>query len=427
MVEGYLRAYCSFRQHDWAKLLPMVEFAYNNSHHSSIGMSPFFANHGRNPTITGTPEKASLVPEAKEQGKIILTAQEEAQAALTLVKERDKVYFDRKHDEAKIGVGDKVWLSHEHIGTNRPSIKLSHKCLGPFEVEAAIGKNAFQLKLPSSIKVHPVFHASRLALWKPDQIPGRTSEPPPPITTPEGEEEYEVEEILDAKVDKGVLRYHVKWKGYDMSNNTWERKENLQNTKEAVEEFHCEHPLAPREVPQTRRSGRIKGLGADSVETDPVSTPPTSTLQPPNLPLPPCLCTQPATNTMPASTPGCAPLAPSEPQPCESQGRSTASPGCSRVPSPSSTTSSASTTTRTSRSISNGSKGQEGGSQGISTHGTPFIGTRASCPSARMPSSTSRTSTGCSKSPDASSLPPLLTVPRPQTPLTSPRSQRSST
>jgi hypothetical protein len=227
MVEGYLRTYCSFRQHDWAKLLPMAEFAYNNSHHSSIGMSPFFVNHGRNPTLTGTPERASLVPEAKEQSKIILTAQEEAQAALTLARERDKVYFNRKHDKAKIGVGDKVRLSHEHIGTNRPSIKLSHKRLGPFEVEAEIGKNAFQLKLPSSIKVHPVFHASRLALWKPDQIPGRTSEPPPSITTPEGEEEYEVEKILDAKVDKGVLCYHVRWKGFNTSNNTWERKENL--------------------------------------------------------------------------------------------------------------------------------------------------------------------------------------------------------
>jgi hypothetical protein len=128
--EGYLRTYCSFRQHDWAKLLPLAEFAYNNSHHSSIGMSPFFANHGRNPTLTGTPERAALVPEAKEQSKIILSAQEEAQAALILAKERDKVYFDQKHDEAKIKVGDKVWLSHEHIGTNRPSIKLSHKCLG---------------------------------------------------------------------------------------------------------------------------------------------------------------------------------------------------------------------------------------------------------------------------------------------------------
>jgi hypothetical protein len=157
-----------------------------------------------------------------------------------------------------------------------------HVYLGPFKVEAEIGKNAFQLKLPSSMKVHPVFHASRLAPWKPDQIPGRTLEPPPPITTPDGEEEYEVEEILDSKIDKGVLCYHVKWKGYDTSNNTWERKENLRNAEEALEEFHQEHPLAPREAPQTRRSGRIKGLGADSVEPDQASTPPTNTYPPPH-------------------------------------------------------------------------------------------------------------------------------------------------
>jgi hypothetical protein len=55
----------------------------------------------------------------------------------------------------------------------------------------------------------------------------------------------------------------VKWKGFDTSNNTWERKVNLWNAEEALEEFHQEHPSAPREAPPTRSSRRIKGGRAD--------------------------------------------------------------------------------------------------------------------------------------------------------------------
>jgi hypothetical protein len=45
-MEMYLRMFCSHRQDDWADLLPMAEFAYNNHHHLSIDTTPFFANYG---------------------------------------------------------------------------------------------------------------------------------------------------------------------------------------------------------------------------------------------------------------------------------------------------------------------------------------------------------------------------------------------
>ena len=46
MLEQYLRMYCHFQQTDWASLLPMAEFSYNNSKHSANTMSPFYANYG---------------------------------------------------------------------------------------------------------------------------------------------------------------------------------------------------------------------------------------------------------------------------------------------------------------------------------------------------------------------------------------------
>ena len=35
VLEEYLRMYCDFQQTDWANLLPMAEFSYNNSQHSA--------------------------------------------------------------------------------------------------------------------------------------------------------------------------------------------------------------------------------------------------------------------------------------------------------------------------------------------------------------------------------------------------------
>ena len=41
-LEQYLQIYCNYQQDNWLKLLPLAEFAYNNTPHSSTGVSPFF-------------------------------------------------------------------------------------------------------------------------------------------------------------------------------------------------------------------------------------------------------------------------------------------------------------------------------------------------------------------------------------------------
>ena len=51
ILEGYLRAYTSLQQMDWAKLLPSAEFAYNNSRSTSTRMSPFKALYGYDPDL----------------------------------------------------------------------------------------------------------------------------------------------------------------------------------------------------------------------------------------------------------------------------------------------------------------------------------------------------------------------------------------
>src|SRR5258705_6208175 len=46
VLEQYLQAYTNYQQDNWAPLLPLAEFAYNNTASTTTGISPFFANKG---------------------------------------------------------------------------------------------------------------------------------------------------------------------------------------------------------------------------------------------------------------------------------------------------------------------------------------------------------------------------------------------
>jgi hypothetical protein len=58
---------------------------------------------------------------------------------------------------------------------------------------------AFQFKLLNSMKIHPIFHVSLLEPYHASTIPGKTQKPTPSIIL-NGEQEYEVEEILDSTI-----------------------------------------------------------------------------------------------------------------------------------------------------------------------------------------------------------------------------------
>ena len=63
-MEAYLRAFVNFEQNDWARLLPMAEFAYNNAKNASIGHTPFELNCGYHPRVF---YKEDLDPRSKSK------------------------------------------------------------------------------------------------------------------------------------------------------------------------------------------------------------------------------------------------------------------------------------------------------------------------------------------------------------------------
>ena len=56
-LEQYLRVYCNYQQSNWSDLLPIAEFAYNNTPNATTGLSPFYANKGYHPNLSIHPEQ----------------------------------------------------------------------------------------------------------------------------------------------------------------------------------------------------------------------------------------------------------------------------------------------------------------------------------------------------------------------------------
>jgi len=262
ILEQYLRMFCNYPQDNWQVLLPLAEFAYNNSVHASTGKTPFFANYGYHPNSAATVEPrdlASTNPAADGLLEKLRAIHKQLVLDLHDAAINHSRFYDRKVQEAPpFKDGDQVWLLRRNIKTARPSDKLDHKRLGPFPITEKIGRAAFRLQLPASMHIHPVFHVSLLEPVKVNDIPGRVQEPAPPVII-EGHEEYEVAGVLDSRVRYGKLEYLVHWKDWPVSARTWEPKDHLANAPELVDKFHRTYPDKPS--PSNIRS-HIKARGA---------------------------------------------------------------------------------------------------------------------------------------------------------------------
>ena len=62
----------------------------------------------------------------------------------------------------------------------------------------------------------------------------------------DGEEEWEVDSILDSRFSRRQLQYLVHWKGFDSSEDTWEPAGNVANAPDHVKDFHLRYPSKPK-------------------------------------------------------------------------------------------------------------------------------------------------------------------------------------
>nr|GFA09040.1 putative reverse transcriptase domain-containing protein [Tanacetum cinerariifolium] len=123
----------------WDVHLPLAEFLYNNSYHSSVRCAPFEALYGR-----------------KCRSLIILK----------LARDRQKSYADKRRKPLEFNVGNYVllkvspWKGVVRFGKKG---KLAPRFVRPFEIIDKIGPVAYMLDLHEELEgVHDTFHMSNL-------------------------------------------------------------------------------------------------------------------------------------------------------------------------------------------------------------------------------------------------------------------------
>jgi len=212
-LNQFLRLFVNERQNDWYDLLPIAEFQHNNHVHSVTQQPLFLLDTGRIPHMGFEPSQApSGLETVNKFTERMKSATEEAKSAIHKAQEDMTWYYNRKRTLAPMyKPGDWVYLDASDIKTTHPSLKLSHRRLGPFEIEHQVGPLAYRLKLPHGMRqLHPVFNVVKLSTALEDPILGRKLQAPPPPIVVDGEEEWEVEEILDSRWHRRRFQFLVK-------------------------------------------------------------------------------------------------------------------------------------------------------------------------------------------------------------------------
>eukprot|EP00253_Pinus_taeda_P019401 PITA_19401 len=209
LVEDMLRAYVMQQPMLWEEYLHLVEFAYNNGYHTSTQMSPFEILYGRKcrtPSSWGGPEdRLSLGPDMLKEMEDMV---KRVCANLKAAQDRQKNFADRKRRFKEYQVGDHVYIRIQAKKSTlqwRGCAKLAPQYCGPFQFLARIGPVAYQIALPSHIRVEP-----------------------------EGEVLVEPLSILDRREvqlrRRAITQVKVQWRHYGPEEATWEDEALMKRT-----------------------------------------------------------------------------------------------------------------------------------------------------------------------------------------------------
>jgi len=187
--------------------------------------------HSKHPTKThiDTPETSSITADNRINHieNIRTNAKQAHEVAKNLINQKIKSKLPN------LKVGTQVWLDSRHIQIEGTPKKLALKRVGLFEILERTGPVNYRLKLPPHWKMHPIFHAHLLWPTQENTQYGKFSERPSPKIIA-GEEEWEVEDIIDSRNKNGVKEFLVHWKGYPETEHTWEPETNITNAKQLL-------------------------------------------------------------------------------------------------------------------------------------------------------------------------------------------------
>ncbi|MCO5575944.1 hypothetical protein L7F22_029751 [Adiantum nelumboides] len=224
IVLDLLKCYVSEHKATWEHYLSLVEYAYNNTVHTSTGKAPFEIVEGgkKIPPILHTKDK---IFEANKYVQNTDEAYKKIKLALEKTRSKQKKAADRYHRELVFSLGDWVLL----------------------RFEGQISDVAYRLKLPEGWKIHNAFHASLLRPFVGDV--------PEDMVLEEQREVEELDEILvpeqilahkDRKVNGKVARHYlVKFKNYSPTDAKWMEEVELVDSPQLLQLYLEAFQLQP--------------------------------------------------------------------------------------------------------------------------------------------------------------------------------------
>ncbi|GJY17276.1 putative reverse transcriptase domain-containing protein [Tanacetum coccineum] len=235
-LEDMLRACVIDFGGSWDVHLPLAEFSYNNSYHSSIRCAPFEALYGRkcrSPVLWAEIGESSLIgPELVQEttDKVVLIKEK-----LKAARDRQKSYADNRRKPLEFEVGDRVmlkvspWKGVIRFGKKG---KLAPRYVGPFEILERIGPVAYRLRLPEELSgVHDTFHVSNLKKCLADaslHVPLDEIKVDKTLRFVEEPVEIMDREVKSLKRSR-ILLVKVRWNSKRGPEFTWEREDYMKS------------------------------------------------------------------------------------------------------------------------------------------------------------------------------------------------------
>ena len=187
-IEQYLRTVTSASPEDWTQWLALATAVHNNRKNATTGLFPNQIILGYEPQLTPETSAPSNNDLVEERIKKLMENRDQATNTINEAAKGNRAIPSQHH------IGEQVWLEGKNLKFPYQATKLNLKRYGPFKIIKEISPVAYQLQLPPSWNIHPVFHASLLSLYRETPSHGPNFSRPPPDLI-DNEEEYEVEQI----------------------------------------------------------------------------------------------------------------------------------------------------------------------------------------------------------------------------------------
>ena len=236
-VNQCLRYHVERNQLGWARALPQIRFHLMNTVNKSTGFLPFQLQMGRSPRLIlpliPLPHNAST-EDISAHAIINKLCEDASEAQDNLLHAKITQAFESNKNRSldfPFTIGSRIHLTTLHRRNEYKAkgekhvVKFMPRYDGPYiMVDTNEWHSTVTIELPNAPNIFPTFHTSEVLPFTEcdtELFPSRKFEEPPPILTPEGNEEFFIDKILDQRRQGRGFQYLVRWRGYGIKHDRW--------------------------------------------------------------------------------------------------------------------------------------------------------------------------------------------------------------